>query len=126
MISEEQALELFRVRYKTNDTVEQQYDFSRLIGEEIQNIVVDDDSVMMLSKHYSRPVYLIYHMDDCCEDVYLEDICGDLEDLIEEKITMAELVTKEGDPLDPDHESNTWSFLSDLLIPIPAIRLKPT
>ena len=53
-------------------------------------------------------VFKMYHDQDCCEDVYLDDIVGDLNDLIDSPIIMAELSTNSGDL--EDCNSYTWSF----------------
>jgi len=34
--------------------------------------------------------YHLYHRNNCCENVYIEDICGALNDLVGSPITMAE------------------------------------
>ncbi|WP_353856799.1 hypothetical protein [Bacillus sp. Bos-x628] len=44
--------------------------------------------------------YLMYHEQDCCESVYIEDIIGDLADLIGNPLLMAESVSEDGDSED--------------------------
>lgn len=48
-----------------------------------------------------------YHDQDCCENVYIEDIIGDLSDLENSELLEAE----ENSENDPDaSESGTWTF----------------
>ena len=58
--------------------------------------------------------YVMYHNQDCCEDVHVEDIAGDLNDLVGSPITRAEVRTNRDEtPIDKDaygDESNTWTF----------------
>lgn len=51
--------------------------------------------------------YIMYHDQDCCENVYIEDIIGDLDDLIGNPLLMAESVSEDGDH---DWGSSTWTF----------------
>jgi hypothetical protein len=39
--------------------------------------------------------YLFYHDVQCCEHVYIEDICGDLDDLMDSEILQSEMVSSE-------------------------------
>lgn len=50
--------------------------------------------------------YLMYHAQDCCESVYLEDVCGDVEDLLYEPITITETSNFDREK----NESQTWTF----------------
>jgi hypothetical protein len=52
------------------------------------------------------------HYQECCESVYVEDICGDLEDLVGSPIVTAEAVSNEPQPEAPDYaDSDTqWTF----------------
>ena len=59
--------------------------------------------------------YQMYHDQDCCENVNIDDVIGDAEDLIGYEILIAEKRTSEKNP--PDYqgdtkwqESFTWTF----------------
>lgn len=56
--------------------------------------------------------YRLTHIQDCCESVYVEDIVGDLKDLVGSPLLMAEEITSDIDPkpLDNYDESYTWTF----------------
>ena len=56
--------------------------------------------------------FMFAHSQDCCESVDINDIVGDLEDLVGEPLLVAEQVEGET-PVDfneADHESVTWTF----------------
>jgi uncharacterized protein YegJ (DUF2314 family) len=58
-------------------------------------------------------VYKMYHNQNCCENVWVEDIAGDLQDLIGNPILMAEESTSNENPEGVTMESQdsyTWTF----------------
>ena len=64
--------------------------------------------------------YTMYHNQDCCEDVLIEGIIGDLDDLVNTPILKAEVRTSTDEtPVDPEaysDESNTWTFFEFVTI----------
>jgi hypothetical protein len=71
---------------------------------------IDDDEIIFHTS--SGEVYKMYHAQDCCESVYIEDITGDLDDLIGFPLTMTEEVinSNEGEQNGIYDESYTWTF----------------
>jgi hypothetical protein len=54
--------------------------------------------------------YLMYHEQDCCESVSVEDIVGDLQDLVGSELLVAEVVEGESPADFEAYESYTWTF----------------
>lgn len=50
--------------------------------------------------------FLLHHHQSCCENVCIEDIAGDVDDLVGAPLLMAEEVTSVAE----EHESGTWTF----------------
>ena len=50
-----------------------------------------------------------YHMQDCCEEVYMESITGDLDDLVGTPLLRAEVSTNTDNPL-PCSDCHLWTF----------------
>jgi hypothetical protein len=82
--------------------------FENLLGKILTKIDVsrEKDEILFYTE---KEVYKMFHFQDCCESVEIEDIIGDLEDLIGTPITMAEEITEEGKD-DKWYESSTWTF----------------
>ena len=71
----------------------------RFGDEEIRFYITED--------HYVR----MHHNQDCCESVTIEDIVGDLEDLVGTPLLVAEeRVSRDED--DGDYQSVTWTYYS--------------
>lgn len=84
-------------------------DISDLLGKTLIDIRVSgSDSIYFTTNN--GEVYLMWHQQDCCESVYLEDVHGDLDDLLNSPILMAEEETGGDAPKDSGDESYTWTF----------------
>ena len=81
----------------------------RLIGKTISKIEVDsgDDEIRFYCNDGTR--FLMYHDQDCCESVTIEDINGDINDLIGEPILQAE-VSRNCEDETYNKEGCTWTF----------------
>lgn len=87
--------------------------FEELIGKTFTTIEgACKGSEEIFFKTDTAEEYKMYHEQDCCESVEVEDICGDIEDLIGVPILSAEEVVKdnEGERLHKYDGSFTWTF----------------
>ncbi len=89
--------------------------FEVLKNKILTDIVVskEDEEVIFTTKDNKK--YKMYHYSDCCEDVYIDDICGDIKDLLNTPVLLAEVVTNvDENPVGfkiPEYqESFTWTF----------------
>ena len=80
-------------------------DCSILNGRVIKKIKVRKDKSEIYFETANDEVFAFYHIQDCCESVTIDDISGDLQDLINEKIIYFSETINEG-----DSESSTWTF----------------
>lgn len=82
-----------------------------LRGETILKIEVSPDRDMIRFVCESGLIFRMYHLQDCCEEVLLEEVIGDLDDLLGTPIVMAEEVVSEGgEPIPCSAGSWTWTF----------------
>lgn len=87
-------------------------EISDLIGKTVSKIDKSDNVIDFYTE--SGGHYQMYHIQDCCEGVYVEDIIGDLNDLIGSPILKASEDTNS--ETNPDgvvkeyQESFTWTF----------------
>jgi len=90
-------------------------EFSDLLGKTLVAATHNDaeDVVRLVASNGDR--YVMYHDQDCCENVSVESIVGDLSDLIGSPILQAEEVTHSGETPEgvtpPEYpDSYTWTF----------------
>ena len=84
--------------------------------EDFKGIVFDkikgepgDEEIKFYENGQER--FRMYHSQDCCESVSVDDICGDLSDLIGSPIVEAEEVSSDNEGAKSQYtESYTWTF----------------
>lgn len=85
---------------------------SDLLGRVMVNVVATDDELTFHLADGNR--YRLYHSQDCCESVRINDINGDLRDLIGHPLTLAEESVSNETPADvpkPVYQNScTWTF----------------
>ena len=90
-----------------SDTAEVYTKFLGTVLTSISGAEKDSEEVVL---HSTNQDWIIYHPRDCCEQVWLEDVVGDLSDLIGNPILVAEKVCSEGEYNEGD-DHVTWSYL---------------
>lgn len=88
-------------------------DVSVMLGKTLRGVEKGDgsDDDFIVFTLTTGEQFKMYHEPDCCEHVYIEDISGDLDDLVGSRLTMSEEIS--GEPPEghePDPESETWIF----------------
>lgn len=90
-------------------------DISILEGKILTDIRQLDDEIIFTTDDNQE--YKMYHSQDCCEDVNIEDIVGDLQDLLGTPVLKAEEVVNRNETPEgilKEHnkyeDSYTWTF----------------
>ena len=84
-------------------------DISQMVGLTFHHIEggEKESDVLLFVGAGDVPSFKFYHEQDCCESVSIEDIVGDLEDLVGVPILEAREDTQDGGG---EYESATWTF----------------
>lgn len=82
--------------------------FSELIGKTLVSVIISQDKDEIYFFTENGDEYIQYHEQDCCESVYVEDVTGELNDLIGSPVLLAEESSNQND-IDYG-DSETWTF----------------
>jgi len=90
-------------------------ELKELLGKTLTEATGKNGDDEIIFKTAEGKTYKMYHSQDCCESVRVEDICGDMADLVGSPITQADEETnREKDPdgykREYPPESMTWTF----------------
>lgn len=84
-----------------------------LVGKTASSVIQDGIDQLRFTME-SGEEYLMFHSQDCCESVTIDDICGDLNDLVGSPFTLADESTSSEDPGNSPprkhNDSFTWTF----------------
>ena len=79
--------------------------FTEILGRTLVSVEQNPERDVLVFRFEDGDVYNMYHAQDCCEEVTIEDVTGDFSDLIGSPLTEAEEVAK------PNAEKwETWTF----------------
>ena len=82
-----------------------------LLSKVLSEVNVGEEEIIFTCNDGSK--FKMYHSQDCCESVTVEDVIGDAQDLIGYPLLMAEEVTSDKNPegiAKEYQESFTWTF----------------
>jgi len=68
-------------------------DLKELVGKTLTEVVLDKQNDTIKFVADTGEQYLMHHEQNCCERVSIDDICGDLQDLVGTPILVAEEVS---------------------------------
>lgn len=87
--------------------------FDSLLGKTLTSVVIDKEGDIITFTAADGDVFVMGHSQDCCESVGINDVNGDVEDLVGNPILFAEESTSGTPPegVEPyNYESQTWTF----------------
>lgn len=93
-----------------NNIVDTQKGMAQMLGKTFVQVTGSVGSDEMLFETANGERFLFAHMQDCCESVDINDITGDLQDLVGEPLLIAEEVSGATEPDVEHYESYTYTF----------------
>ena len=82
-------------------------DVAEMLDQTFTSVQADNETVTFQN---DKVRYVLYHEQDCCESVTVEEIIGDLDDLENLPLLIAREDTNADDPGTCQGESYTWTF----------------
>lgn len=82
------------------DNIEDEFTYDKfedLKGKTLTGVEVVDNNVIIFTDSMGQK-YKLYHSQNCCEVVTINDICGDLSDLLNSPILLAEVASNKNPP----------------------------
>lgn len=89
---------------------EDRIEIGKLVGRTLASTTgaVGDDQMVFVDTNGDK--WLMYHDQACCESVLIEDVCGDIQDLVGNPILQAEETSNRQNDLERFNKSCTWTF----------------
>ena len=93
-----------------NNIVDTQKGMAQMVGKTFVQVTGSVGSGEMLFETATGERFMFAHEQDCCESVDINDIVGDLQDLVGEPLLVAEEVKGATEPDEEHYESYTYTF----------------
>jgi hypothetical protein len=93
-----------------NNMVDTQKGMAQMLGKTFVQVSGSVDGDEMLFETATGERFMFAHQQDCCETVRINDIVGDLQDLVGEPLLIAEEVSGATEPDEEHYESYTYTF----------------
>lgn len=79
-----------------------------MVGKTFTEVINHDGNELVFKG--PQGTFTFYHDQNCCESVSIEDVVGDLSDLVGEPLLIAEEVSNDEGPVGSYDDSFTWTF----------------
>jgi hypothetical protein len=93
-----------------NNMVSTQKGMAQMLGKTFVQVSGSVDGDEMLFETATGERFMFAHQQDCCETVRINDIVGDLQDLVGEPLLVAEEVKGATEPDEEHYESYSYTF----------------
>jgi hypothetical protein len=102
--------EIEEIEMDYNNIVGTQKGMALMLGKTFVRVTGSVDGDEMLFETATGERFMFAHSQDCCETVRINDIVGDLEDLVGTPLLVAEEVKGATEPDEEHYESYTYTF----------------